>query len=286
MFFMPESPNWLLSKGKNSESNAALKRLRSPNSDLVKEMKLLQVSESSKKGEKFQLSSYGQKPHFLPLLLSFLLMVFQQFCGINAVMFYSTKIFEEANSAIPGKYATIIIGVAQVIATLTGSFLVDRLGRKILLIASGTLHVISTAAIGVYYMKTESLTENDYGWVPLVSLVIFIIGFSIGFGPIPWLMVAELTPMDSRSTTSAISTTTNWTCAFLLTKNFELLKDALTKHGTFFLFAAISFLSILFTVFMLPETKGKSSSEIQELFSSSRDRRRNNHRVELDRLGD
>lgn len=284
MFFMPESPNWLLSKGMNSESNAALKRLRNPDSDLVKEMKLLQVSESSKKDEKFKLSSYSQRPHFQPLLLSFLLMVFQQFCGINAVMFYATNIFEEAHSAIPAKYATIIIGVAQVIATLTGSFLVDRLGRKILLIASGTLHVISTAAIAVYYMKTESSTENDYGWVPLVSLVIFIIGFSIGFGPIPWLMVAELTPMDSRSTTSAISTTTNWTCAFLLTKNFELLKDALTKHGTFFLFAAISFISILFTVFMLPETKGKSSSEIQDLFTSSRDRRRNNHKVELDRL--
>ncbi|KPM05562.1 Facilitated trehalose transporter Tret1-like protein, partial [Sarcoptes scabiei] len=274
MFFMPESPSWLLSKGHTDEASKSLRRLRGQASDCDQELSVLRSeSDTSKKGQGFQLSSYGLRSHWMPLILALLLMLFQQFSGINAIMFYATKIFAEAGSSIEPKYATIIIGVSQVIATLCGSFLVDRLGRKLLLIVSGLLHVLATGALGLYYYLSEehqSNPSNDFGWVPLVSLVMFIIGFSIGYGPIPWLMVAELTPMDSRSTTSAIATTFNWTCAFIITKNFEFLKDSLTKHGTFFLFAAISFISIIFVIFMLPETKGKSAEQIQKFFQSKR----------------
>ncbi|KAH9415336.1 Solute carrier 2 (Facilitated glucose transporter) member 8, partial [Dermatophagoides pteronyssinus] len=290
MFFMPESPSWLMSKGKVTEATQSLRRLRGQNSDTDQEMRMLQQAEIDKQGGGFKLSSYGSRPHLMPFILALLLMLFQQFSGINAVMFYATSIFAEAGSSIEPKYATIIIGVAQVIATGAGSLLVDRLGRKILLSASGILHVVSLAALGVYYYVADKHpdTAKSLGWLPLVSLVVFIIGFSIGYGPVPWLMVAEITPTDSRSMTSAIATAFNWTCAFLMTKNFELLKDSITTEGTFFSFSGLAIVSIIFVIFLLPETKGKSSEQIAQNFQSKTSSldvtKRGNHKLELDRL--
>ena len=267
MFFMPETPTWLISQNKRSEAEQALKSLRGPGSDNDQELAQLQEeTKSSQEGQGFSLKMYSQRQHMCTLLLSLGLMFFQQFSGINAVMFYSTDIFKESGSSIEPKIATIIIGVAQVVATIAGSLLVDRLGRKLLLNVSGALHVASTASLGLYYYCIADDTSASYGWVPVASLVVFIIGFSVGFGPVPWLMVAEITPNSSRSATSAFATAFNWTCAFIVSKNFEALKDSITKHGTFFLFSAISLLSIVFVVLALPETKGKSQEEIQEYF--------------------
>ncbi|KAI2798711.1 Solute carrier 2 (Facilitated glucose transporter) member 8, partial [Blomia tropicalis] len=266
MFFMPETPSYLVAQGKKTEAEQSLQALRGAGSDNEQEMAHLEEqAQESQQGQTFNVKSYFHRQHGLPLLLALGLMFFQQFSGINAVMFYASNIFIEAGSSITPKYATIIIGVAQVIATVVGSLLVDRLGRKLLLNISGALHTISTSSLGLYYYYSSN-GNDSYGWVPVVSLVIFIIGFSIGYGPIPWLMVAEITPMSSRSVTSAIATAFNWTCAFLITKNFEIMNAALTKHGTFFLFAIFSFLSMVFVIVTLPETKGKSSEEIQSYF--------------------
>lgn len=268
MFFMPETPSWLISHNKRSEAEQSLKSLRGAGSDTDQEMSQLQEqTKASEQGQSFSLALYAQKFHLCPMLLGLGLMFFQQFSGINAVMFYATSIFSESGSSLEPKIASIIVGVAQVFATVAGSLLVDRLGRKILLSASGALHVLSTAALGLYYYCIgNDATNSDFGWVPLASLVVFIIGFSIGWGPVPWLMIAEITPDMSRSATSAFATAFNWTCAFFVSKYFEALKDAITKHGTFFLFSACSLLSIVFVVLALPETKGKSSEEIQEHF--------------------
>lgn len=285
---MPETPSWLVSKGKHDAANQSLKRLRDSSNDNQLELsQLIDQASGQQSGSGFTLSAYGSKKHLCPLLLSLGLMWSQQFSGINAVMFYATNIFVESGSSISPQYATIIIGASQVPATIVGSLLVDRLGRKVLLCISGTLHVISTASLGFYYYATASQESNSFGWVPVASLVIFIIGFSVGWGPIPWLMVAEITPQTSRSATSALATAFNWTCAFLITKNFESLNEAITKHGTFLLFAAFALLSIIFTVFCLPETKGKSEEEIQRHFAPSSSNKTSNtsaDKMELDRL--
>lgn len=267
MFFMPETPSWLLSKKRNEDAKKSLKALRGPDSDNDQELYLMQEqSKDSRVGKEFSFSSYSNREHYCPLLLTLALMFFQQFSGINAVMFYATDIFAESGSSISPEISSIIIGISQVIATVIGSLLVDRLGRKVLLYLSGILHVISLSTLGLYYFAIDDSTSNSFGWVPIVSLVLFIIGFSIGYGPIPWLMTAEIPPSASRSYTSAIATAANWTFAFLITKNFESVKKAITKQGVFFLFGLFSFLSVLFVFFFLPETKGKSEEEIEAFF--------------------
>lgn len=106
-------------------------------------------------------------------------------------MFYATDIFKDSGSSMEPKICSIIVGVSQVFATIAGSLLVDRLGRKILLSASGALHVLSTAALGLYYYCIGD-GASDFGWVPLASLVVFIIGFSIGWGPVSFYFLAIL----------------------------------------------------------------------------------------------
>lgn len=287
MLGMPETPSWLLSKNRRTEALSSLQELRSADSDCNKEIQVMEQNKSPD-NEGFTWAVYKLRENYMPLILALALMLFQQFSGINAVMFYSTDIFTESGSSIEPKFATIIIGAAQVFATAVGSLLVDRLGRKMLLTISGCLHVISLCALGAYYWANENSESNSFGWVPVVSLVVFIVGFSTGFGPIPWLMIAEITPIQSRSVTSAIATGFNWTCAFVITKTFEPLKEAISKQGVYFLFGLFSLISIFFVIFALPETKGKTNEEIEQFFKSDPSNNikngSNNDKVELEKL--
>jgi len=271
MVIMPETPIWLLTSSKGPKAEIALKKLRHETNDNQSELnELAQQANESKKSFGLSLEQMKKLVVFKPFYLAIGLMFFQQFSGINAVMFYGTKIFKESGSSLKPSVCTIIIGVSQIIATVFGSLLVDRLGRKILLITSGVGHTVSLGVLGIYYFVNKDLkpeVESSSGWIPIVCLVVFIISFSIGFGPIPWLMIAEMTPISARSMISAVATGFNWLCAFLITKFFESLKDLITKYGTFFMFAAFCLLSIFFAAILLPETKGKSYDEIQSFFS-------------------
>ena len=133
-------------------------------------------------------------PILKPTLICLGLMFFQQLSGINAVIFYSTTIFQDAGSSLEPEVATIIVGVVQVAATLLSSILMDKLGRKILLLFSDSVMCISLVVLGVYfYIKDKDIEDGtnvagDIGWLPLISLILFIVAFSLGYGPVPWLM--------------------------------------------------------------------------------------------------
>lgn len=315
MFMMPEGPKWLVQNKQNDRAKRSLQKFRGSKSEIDKEFDFLlkehdlnvrfreniqMMHPSQSKGKLGPMRMFLHRQNLQPLILSIGLMVFQQLSGINAVMFYSTLIIKESSSTISAFLGTIVIGVAQWIATIVGASLVDWTGRKILLIISGTLHVVSMLVFGIYYtsysqdqspivpmettsssllmntLETFNLTTtilpietsetSSFGWIPVSCMVIFIIGFSIGWGPVPWLMVSEIAPQESKSLITSISSCSNWMFAFLVTKTFPQLQDSLTKQGVFYLFSALSLLSILFTIFMLPETKNKSTEEIRKLF--------------------
>lgn len=272
IYFMPEGPNWLLQNKRNDEAKKALTRIRSSKSDVEKEFEILMkesnqtttaTSNNVEKKTDSKWKLYFHKKHLIPLFLSLGLMAFQQLCGVNAVMFYATAILNESGSTITPSLGTILIGLAQWIATFAGAIMVDFTGRRLLLIISGSIHVFSMFVFGIYYQMS---TADFFGWIPVVSMIVFIIGFSIGWGPVPWLLVAEITPHESKSSTVAMSTCINWTLAFVVTKTFKELQELLTKHGVFYLFSALSAVSVLFAVFLLPETKNKSYEEIRTFF--------------------
>lgn len=199
------------------------------------------------------------------------LMFFQQFSGINAVIFYTNSIFRSAGSKIPSEIATIIIGVVQTIATYISSLLIEKAGRRLLLLQSCIIMGLSLIVLGVYFkLKSDSYNVASFGWVPLISMILFIVSFSMGYGPIPWMMMAELFPVEFRGAATGVTVITNWVLVFVVTLCFPIMEAALGIHNCFWFFAAFMVGSVVFVFFLVPETKGKTVSQIQSILAGKR----------------
>ncbi|CAK1550927.1 unnamed protein product [Leptosia nina] len=268
-FFMPESPNFLVVKGRHEEAKESLIRLRGRNYDVDGELNHLQAkAEDAKNNPVSFLSAITKKTALKAVLICYALMLFQQLSGINAVIFNTSKIFTSAGAAIEPAIATIIIGVIQVVATLVSSLVVDKLGRRILLLFSALVMCICSTALGVYFFLqdkhgVDSSIVVAMSWLPLLSLSLFIIAFSLGFGPIPWMMAGELCLIDIKAFVSSTAGTLNWLLSFTVTSTFNSLNNSIGSGQVFWMFAGIMLLGFVFIFFIIPETKGKSVDEIQ-----------------------
>lgn len=160
---------------------------------------------------------------------------------------------------------TIIVGIVQVVATFVSTLIVDKAGRKLLLIVSAVSMAICTICLGVYFymQKQDEESVKDIAWLPLASLILFICMFSIGFGPVPWLMMGELFSHEIKSIASSLCGTTNWMLAFIVTKAYGPLKDGIGGGPVFWIFSGISLIGGVFVFLATPETKGKTLAEVQ-----------------------
>lgn len=269
MIFMSESPRWLLQKGKREDALKALQFLYGPGTDHEAERNAIEMNLKMSPSEKFHVKELQQPFIYKPILISLFLMFAQQLSGINAVMFYAVSIFQSAGTTIPPEDCMVIIGVVQVIATLGATMVMDKGGRRVLLLTSAALLALSLGVLGGYhYVKATKGDEavESIGWLPLVCLSLFIIGFSCGMGPIPWLMMGELLPLRVRGFATGMCTGFNWTMAFVVTKTFNDMIDLLKPYGTYWFFCIVMITSFFVVVLTLPETKGKTLEEIEAAF--------------------
>ncbi|XP_048098768.1 solute carrier family 2, facilitated glucose transporter member 8 isoform X2 [Alosa alosa] len=285
MCFMPETPHFLLSQGRRAEAQEALRFLRGPDASPEEECARIEGAMQDQGGS-LGWSDLKDPVIYKPMGIGIVMMLFQQLTGINAIMFYAESIFEKAhfkNSDV----ASVIVAAIQVVFTAVAALLMDRAGRKILLIVSGVAMTISTAMFGVYFwlsspnhssgqvaMETPGpvslAPQPDLAWLALVSMGLFITGFALGWGPTPWLVMSEIFPTRGRGLGSSMCVLTNWGSAFIVTKTFHNLMDVLTSAGTFWLFSGMCALNVFFTIFFVPETKGKSLEQIQAHFKGAR----------------
>ncbi|XP_026325068.1 facilitated trehalose transporter Tret1 isoform X2 [Hyposmocoma kahamanoa] len=273
-FFMPESPSFLIIKGRNEEARQSLVRLRGEAYDVDTELNSLKYkAEQSQLNQVSFVKSITKKTAMKAILICYALMVLQQLSGINAVLFNTTAIFESAGATIPSEIATIVIGVIQVIATFISSMIVDKLGRRILLLFSALVMCLCTTALGVFFFLRDkhgidSEILEPISWLPLLSLSLFIIAFSFGFGPIPWMMAGELCLIDIKAFVASTAGTLNWLLSFTVTSTFNSLNDAIGSGQVFWIFAGIMLLGFVFIFLIVPETKGKSVDEIQVMLGA------------------
>ncbi|XP_008207267.1 facilitated trehalose transporter Tret1-2 homolog [Nasonia vitripennis] len=266
--FMPESPYWLLTKGMKAEAEDALCKLRGKTSSGVqKELGDMQVAVDQAFSSEVKMTDlFTVKANFKALLLTCAGVSFQQLTGINVVLFYAQKIFASTGSAIDPAVCTIIVGVVQVCASGVTPIVVDRLGRRILLIASGVGTAVATGVLGVYYyiMDVEKSDVSSLGWLPIASLVLFMCLYCVGWGPLPWAIMGEMFSAEVKAKASGITVCICWALAFVITKFFSNIAAEFGNHTAFWFFTICCIVSVLFTVFLLPETKGKTLRQIQD----------------------
>ncbi|XP_026492738.1 facilitated trehalose transporter Tret1-like [Vanessa tameamea] len=275
MFMIPETPRWYISRGRTEEARKALQWLRGANTKIDNEMRDIALCDAEVKNDssfKDILSMKYMKAIFICLGL----MLFQQLSGINAVIFYTAKIFQMSGSSVDKHLSTIIVGLVNFISTFLATALIDRTGRKILLYISSVTMTVTLIILGTFLYIRDNLhvDVSKLGWLPLTSIMVYLLGFSLAFGPIPWLMMGEILPAKIRGGAASICTAFNWLCTFIVTKTFYNILVAIGPAGTFWLFGCICFVGLFFVVVCVPETRGKSLEQIENKMTGRKARSR------------
>ncbi|HOI58276.1 MAG: MFS transporter [Methanoculleus sp.] len=209
----------------------------------------------------------------LPLLLGVGLAILQQATGINTVIYYAPTIFQFAGltEATASIAATVGIGVVNVLVTFIAIRLVDRAGRRPLLLWSLAGMGIAMLLLGVGFALENSGAGGaavSLGQVTAASLIIYVAAFALGLGPIFWLLIAEIYPLSVRGLAMSLATVTNWAANFIIAATFLSLVDLIGESGVFLLYALVALLAWLFVFKLVPETKGLSLEQIEAYFRS------------------
>lgn len=269
-FFMPETPLYHLKKNNEDAARKSLIRLRGTQYDVEAELRALRdtFEENRRNAVSFTVAiqSPAAKKGFV---IAFGLMLFQQMSGVNAIIFYSSSIFTNAGSTIPSDVASIIVGLVQVIAVFLSTLVVDRLGRRLLLLSSIITMLLTTLILGVYfYCIAHNHAFDDIKWFAIIPLCVFILMFNFGFGPLPWMMMAEIFAPEVKGVAASSACLFNWLMAFIITKFYLDMTNAVQSYGTFWIFCGFCTVGVFFVYFVVPETKGKTLDEIQRELNS------------------
>lgn len=264
LFVIPEAPRWLAKIGKDSDFEASLQTLRGFDSDVSLEaFEIRTAMEANNQDDRFKLSELCQRRYAFPFTIGIGLLVLQQLTGVSGVMFYNTSIFEAAGIT-SANAASLGLAVVQVVLTAFIAWLIDKAGRRILLMISSAGMAISLIVIAfAFYMKIHmSAVSNMASILALIGLLAYIIAFSLGMGAIPWIIMSEILPTNVKGIAGSVATLANWALSWAVTMTINLLLEWSTV-GTFSLYALFTAITFIFVVLCVPETKGKTLEEIE-----------------------
>ena len=250
-----ESPRWLLSKLKKDEARRVLKLMgQEAEYEKIKEEIDKDNKDASKVNDTILLKKYRT-----PLVLAFLMAFFNQLSGINAFLYYSSRIFQEAGlGESTALLSSIGIGVVNLIFTLLGVFLIDKLGRKILMYIGSVGYIISLSLVAMAFFF------NWEGMAVPIFLFLFIAAHAIGQGAVIWVFISEIFPNHLRASGQSFGSTTHWVLAAIIPSLIPYLFSTVGPGVVFLFFAVMMVFQLLFVRFMMPETKGISLEELSK----------------------
>ena len=259
LMFIPDSPRWLAARGHADQARAVLKQIRDPE-QVEGELGEIQHSVARQKGHWSELLSPGLRP---AMIVGVGLAIAQQITGINTVIYYAPTIFKFAglSSASAAILASVGVGVVNVVLTLVAMQLIDRVGRRPLLLASLAGMALSLCVLGLAFSLPQ--LSGSLGWIAVTSLMVYVGAFAVGLGPVFWLMLAEIYPLRIRGRAMSVGTVANWSANLIVALSFLTLTQVLGKPATFWLYGVVSIGAWLFAFFLVPETKGKSLEQIE-----------------------
>ena len=267
MLLLPESPRWLVRQGRYGLAREVLLRVRSDEGEVDEELRVVEL---------FALETHGHNgrprwaellaPEYRPaLIVGIGLAIFQQITGINTIIYYAPTIFQLAGlgSAAQSILATAGVGAVNVLMTVASLRLLDRLGRRPLLLTGIAGMIVSLTVLGFVFRAGSA--SPALAWLAVAGVMVYVGSFAVSLGPIFWLLISEIYPLRVRGAAMGIATMSNWTFNLLVALTFLLLVEHLGAAYTFWLYAAISVGSFMFSYQLVPETKGRTLEEITEL---------------------
>ena len=257
LFILPETPAWLLSREKRSQAITIWRKIRV---DTGWEKELAQIRVPKERAP-FLLCF---KSYFFKILwIGVMLNLFQQITGINAVIYYTPRIFSELGitSSFGMFLATLVVGLINVLATVLSAWLLDRVGRKRLLLIGAAGMTLSLTLLCSLFLQRNNINDA----LACFSLISYVAFFAISLGPVTCVMVSEIFPLSIRGSGMAIAIASNWLANYLVALTFPNLIEQLGVSGVFALFASLSLLAFLFVYRFIPETKGKTLEEIETM---------------------
>jgi len=272
MFFLPETPRWLIRGGQHEVAHGVLVRIRGL-ADVNVEIEAIKASlaQQTESGRWADLFSRRVRP---ALVVGIGLAIFQQITGINTVIYYAPKILQAAgfNSASGAILATAGVGVVNVGMTIIAMFLVDRAGRRPLLLAGIAGMIITLGVLGLSFRISNP--SGQLAWIAVICLMGYVASFAISLGPIFWLLIAEIYPLRIRGLAEGTAATFNWASNLVVSLTFLTLVEKLGASSTFLLYASFSVTSWLFAYYLVPETKGRTLEEIEAFWRTGRSSRK------------
>ncbi|XP_055904308.1 facilitated trehalose transporter Tret1-like [Eupeodes corollae] len=270
-FFFPESPYYFAEKGRKLDAIKSLQFLRGQSSEGVQdEMATIQATVEESMSNKGSFTDvFKGAGNRKALLISVGLIIFQQLSGINVVLFNSQAIFDKANTGLDAAIATIIVGIVQVVSSGVTPLIADRLGKKAILLMSSSVMCVGLATLGTFFLIQNIGDASGILWLPVPALILFVIVYCLGFGPLPWAVMGEMFPGNVKPIASSIVASTCWIFGFIITRWYPAL-DALGTFYAFYLFAIFCACAFFFTLFIVMETKGMSLQEIQNRLNNRR----------------
>ena len=260
LFFVPESPRWLTEQKRASDALDVLKRIEGP--DAESQLEAIKKSVLTEAGTFSDLLAPALRR---PLLLTVALAILQQITGINTVLFYGSMIWERqlgGSSHSTAIGANVTIGLINFLSTIVAFWLIDRSGRKPLLMFSSGCMAVCQLLLGIAF-----LLPAPPAMLVLGCMLLCVAAFAVGLGPGTWVLMAELFPTRVRGRAMSIANTALWVASFVLTATFLSLARAVTITGAFCVYSVMCVFTFLLVWKLVPETKGKSLEEIERLWA-------------------
>ncbi|XP_021289920.1 inositol transporter 1-like [Herrania umbratica] len=271
MLCLPESPRWLFMKNDEAQAITVLSKIYdlARLEDEIDHLSASLEEERQKKNTVKYMDVFKSKEMRLAFLAGAGLQALQQFTGINTVMYYSPTIVQMAGftSNQLALLLSLIVAAMNAAGTVLGIYLIDHVGRKKLALSSLSGVIISLLVLsGAFFAQSSGSSSGLFGWAAVLGLALYIAFFSPGMGPVPWTVNSEIYPEQYRGICGGMSATVNWVSNLIIAQTFLSVAEAAGTACTFLILAGIAVLAVVFIIMFVPETKGLTFVEVDQIW--------------------